>query len=187
VAILETNRLLVRELESCDWSALEVILTDEVATRQMHFALWNDEKRSEWFRWCLDNARDPGRDALNWGVVLKDNGRLIGWLGIGTSSHSQIPGHRGMGYILSRTHWNQGYMTEAVGVVLGHEFGVLGSARVSANCETTNVGSARVMQKARMVFEKTATEPDFEGNVAERHYYSIDREAFLARNRCTTP
>lgn len=178
VTVLDTERLLLRELEPNDWSALEAILTDETATRQMHFANWTDAKRHEWFNWCLDNARDPARDAYNWAIVLKQSSTLIGWIGIGASSHSDDRSHREMGYILSPTHWNRNYMTEAIGALIRYEFSTLDTTRVLANCELPNVGSARVMQKVGMVFEKTATEPDFEGNIAERHYYAIDRDAW---------
>jgi RimJ/RimL family protein N-acetyltransferase len=67
-------------------------------------------------------------------------------------------------------------MTEALRGVIAHEFGILGTRRITATCETDNLASARVMSKAGMRYEQTIDGTDFEGNWAQRFHYAIERE-----------
>jgi [ribosomal protein S5]-alanine N-acetyltransferase len=170
---LETARLILRPFAPADWDLLNAVLSDPASTRYMHFASWTEDQRRRWFERCLSSACDAVAAAANWAIVLKDGGRVIGWFGIGASSHPALPGERSFGYLIGRAHWNQGYMTEALRAVLDHEFRTRGTPRVHAACETANPASARVMENAGMRREKTMRDSDFEGNAAERHHYAI--------------
>jgi RimJ/RimL family protein N-acetyltransferase len=133
-----------------------------------------DDQRQAWFDCCLTNNQDPTSNVYNWAIVLKATGQTIGWLGIGGASHpEEAENERGFGYLLARSAWGQGYMTEALHALLDYEFSVLGTPFLSATCETANPASAQVMQKADMRFVKTVYDADFEGNWAERHHYAI--------------
>jgi RimJ/RimL family protein N-acetyltransferase len=150
---LETARLILRPFARADWGAVTAMLSDPVNTEYMHFSKWTEQKRREWFEWCLANAEQAGVDAINWAITLKGAETVIGWFFIGTSNGDCV-GERSFGYLLDRTWWNRGYMTEALGVVLTFEFGALGTSRVHATCETANRASARVMEKVGMRREK---------------------------------
>jgi [ribosomal protein S5]-alanine N-acetyltransferase len=73
-------------------------------------------------------------------------------------------------------------MTEAVRAVLAYEFEVRGTLRMFATCETGNVGSARVMEKAGMHYEGTFQGTDFEGNWANRHRYALHAHEYRSRD-----
>lgn len=63
-------------------------------------------------------------------------------------------GHRAdFGYVLARTLWGLGYMTEALRAVLGFAFTLPGLYRVWGVCDAENAASARVMEKAGLRFE----------------------------------
>jgi ribosomal-protein-alanine N-acetyltransferase len=117
------------------------------------------------------------RDAYNWAITFRSNGLLIGWLGIGGSEHASEEGTRECGYALNQHFWGQGYMSEALRAVLTHEFRVLGTHRILAECEVPNIASARVMQKSGMTYEEMVYDADFEGNWANRYRYSITSPA----------
>ena len=170
---LETERLILRDFVLTDWDALNAIVSDPSVTRFMHFAFWDEAKRREWFTRLVQNAGNPHSDAYNWAITLKSNGMLIGWLFIGGTSR---PSEAGCGYALNQHFWGQGYMLETLRVVIAYEFSVLGTCRITAECETQNTASARVMQKSGMVSEGTFYEPDFEGNWAQRHHYAISKQ-----------
>ena len=158
-----------------------MVLSDPEITRYMHFAAWDEEKRREWFEWCIDNNREPDPDVYNWAISLKATDTVIGWLGIGSASHPTMEHERDFGYVLNRHVWGQGYMTEALRAVLAYEFDVLGTQRIFATCETANRASARVMEKAGMRYEGTFDDTDSEGNQALRHRYAIQTNEYRSR------
>lgn len=167
--ILETERLILRDFVLTDWDALNAIVSDPSVTRFMHFAFWDEVKRREWFTRLVQNASNPHSDAYNWAITLRSNGTLIGWLFIGGAEE----GTRGCGYALNQRFWGQGYMPETLRAVIAYEFSVLGTRCITAECETQNIASARVMQKSGMEYEGTFYDPNFEGNWANRHRYRI--------------
>ena len=59
----------------------------------------------------------------------------------------------GFGYVLARSWWGQGLMTEALAAVAEWALAQPEVFRVSALCDTENVASARVMEKAGLVRE----------------------------------
>lgn len=171
--VLTTERLILRDFEPADWGTTNAILSDPEITRYMHFAGWNEEKRREWFEWCIENSQEPNPDVYNWAICLKDTPNVIGWLGIGSPSQPTMEHERDFGYALSPRYWGQGYMTEALEAVLSYEFMMLKTQRIFATCEVSNPASARVMEKAGMRYEGTFDDTDSEGNRALRHRYAI--------------
>lgn len=154
------------------------MVSDPEAIRYMHFAHWNEDRRRQWFDWCVASAEAPD-DATSWAIVRKETKDVIGWFGIGNASAPSVPGERSFGYLLDPAFWGQGFMTEALRAVLDYELRVRGTAQVSATCEIPNGASARVMEKAGMRREKTVYDADFEGNWAHRHHYVISRAEYL--------
>lgn len=178
--VLVTERLNIRELRESDWGTLTEIITDPAVTRFMHIDAWDTaEGRKAWFEWCLENQRSRQGGNYNWGCLLKDSGRLVGWIGIGDSDRKERPGDRSMGYMVAPAYWNQGYMSEALAEVLRYEFEVLQVPRVTANCETENVSSARVLENVGMRYLRTVYDADpLEGNLAERRHYALEKEDY---------
>jgi RimJ/RimL family protein N-acetyltransferase len=179
---LETERLILRDFALNDWEALNAIVSDPAVARYMHFAAWDEAKRYQWLMRMVHEASMPHPDTNNWAITLRSDGQLIGWLFIGASHEEAAAGTRGCGYALDARCWGQGYMTEALRAALAYEFTVLGVQRVTAECETPNIASARVMQKCGMTNEGTFFDADFEGNNwRERHHYAIGAHAWEAR------
>jgi RimJ/RimL family protein N-acetyltransferase len=170
---IQTERLLLRDFIAADWEAVNTMLSDPEVTRYMHFAGWTADRRRDWFLWCLNNSQSPAPDVYNWAIVLRATLQTIGWFGIGRASHPTVNGERDFGYLLARTVWGQGYMTETLRALLSYEFETLDTPYISATCEVTNPASARVMEKAGMHYIKTARDADSDGNWAERHHYGI--------------
>lgn len=174
---LETDRLIVRELSTDDWPAMETMMLDPRITRFMHLQTWETpEGRRAWFEWTVANQTERVGGNYNWAFVTKDTKDLVGWIGIGDSDRKELEGDRSVGFMVDPRFWRQGFMTEALTAVLDHEFNVLGVSRVIATCEVENVASARVMEKAGMQFLRTMYDADpLEGNYAERHHYALER------------
>lgn len=177
---LETPRLVLRAFVPGDWEAVNAMLSDPEATRYMHFKTWTETRRRDWFDTCLAEAQRSDAGSIQWAIVHKDSGDVLGWCGIGASSEPANAHGISFGYLLGRAYWNHGYMTEALRAVFAFEFETLGVPRLSATCEVDNPASARVMEKAGMRREKTVHGTDFEGNWAHRHHYTITKEEYEA-------
>ncbi len=171
--LIKTDRLVLRDFVETDWEALNAILSDPEATRHMHFSSWDLAERRNFFQSIIENTRNPSSHVFQWAIELKSSGETIGWFGIGGASHPSVEGERSFGYILSRSYWGNGYMTEALRAIIAFEFETLHTPFLSATCETVNPASARVLEKAGMQRIKTVHDSDFEGNWAERHHYGI--------------
>ena len=73
--IMETERLILREMEPSDASALCAILRDE-QTMYAYGGAFSQEEAQAWLDKQLNNYRRDGFGL--WAVVLKDSGKMIG-------------------------------------------------------------------------------------------------------------
>ena len=177
--ILETERLILRDVVLSDWDALNAFLSDPSVTRFMHFASWDEGRRRAWLTSLVQEASHPQRDAYNWAITLRSTGQLIGWLIVGRSRRARDPGmgECGCGYALNQHAWGQGYMPEALQAAFRYAFTVLLTRLIHAECERENTASARVMQKCGMQYEETIYDDDRLGNWAHRDRYVITAES----------
>jgi len=87
-----------------------------------------------------------------------------------------------MGYVLSRQYWGQGLMPEAVRAMIAFGFEKMGLNRLEAHCITENTASARVMEKAGMLYEGTLRQREFiKGAYRDTKIYSILKSEFSRR------
>jgi ribosomal-protein-alanine N-acetyltransferase len=178
---LETERLILRDFVLSDREALNAIVSDPAITRYMHFASWDEGKWYQWLARMVQEASNPHPYADNWAITLRSSGLLIGWLFIGGSPDAAAAGTRGCGYALDQRFWGQGFMSEALRAAFAHEFAVLGTREIVADCEIANIASTRVMEKSGMAYEGTFYDADFEGNWRERRHYKITAPAWEPR------
>ena len=75
-----------------------------------------------------------------------------------------------VGYRLARSHWGQGFATEAVTAIREYAFGVLRMPRLIALIDPQNTASIRVAEKVGMHYER---EVMLEGYTHPDHLYSI--------------
>ena len=111
--IIETERLILREYTSDDFTALYEILSDK--ENMSHYPKPYDEKGTKrWLDWSLDNYNKHGFGL--WAVVLKENGQLIGDCGI-TMQNIDGESLPEIGYHIHKNHWRRGYAREAARAV----------------------------------------------------------------------
>ncbi len=94
------------------------------------------------------SAWTHGGGHIAWIIELAEHTGPIGAVGL------TLDGHRvSVGYALARDYWRQGLATEAAAAVVAVAVDLPGVHRVWAYCDVDNAASARVMEKAGMVFE----------------------------------
>lgn len=144
--VLETERLLLRELHEEDVPALRDIFGDaEVAyyLADQEGPISDDAELMLIIHWA--NRIYVNGSGIRWAICLKDNPRLIGTCGLHLlDAHNQ---HAEVGYDLAKAYWRQGIMTEALRPVLRYGFDTLKLHRLEANVTQGNTASAKTLLK----------------------------------------
>lgn len=144
--VLETNRLLLREMTLSDMSALSLILQDEKVMYAYNGA-FNDKETLIWMQKQLQRYKDYGFGL--WGVFLKDTSEMIGQCGITMQEYkaTQVPE---IGYLFAYKHWHNGYATEAAIACREYGFNTLRFDELYSIIRDTNIASQKVALRNNM-------------------------------------
>lgn len=190
--ILETSRLMLRELVADDFGDVCDILQDEACMYAYEHA-FSKEESLEWLQRQQARYRQYGTGL--WAVIRKEDGIFLGQCGItlqhvaGPEEHTPcrrgegtakmpllsapasepllLPGPEEeveIGYLLKRRFWHRGYATEAACGCRDYAFQVLGIPRVTSIIREDNLAS-------RLVAERVGMWPDYR---FIKRYYGID-------------
>jgi RimJ/RimL family protein N-acetyltransferase len=149
--IAETERLYLRELSPGDAKDLSLVLCDAESMKYYPGAFTAAEVEA----WIAKNVSRYGIYGYGlWGVVLKENGRLIGDCGITIQNidNEFLPE---IGFHVVREHCRKGYATEAGRKVLAYCNGEYKIRRVYSYCDADNVPSRNTMKKIGMEYHKS--------------------------------
>lgn len=144
----ETERLLVRPFDSGDLQDVHEYCCQEgvgeAAGWKHHGSIF---KTAVWLQiWMMEKSR--------FAVVLKDENKVIGHLTINPDPHDRFT--KEIGFVLNRDYQNQGYMSEAVPVLMQQLFS-RGIRKLWAQCYTDNPSSRRVLEKCGFTFVRHGT------------------------------
>ena len=176
---LETKRLLLRKLTMRDADDIYAYSKDPQVALHV---LWDHHtsigESKAYIRYMIRKYRQ--NEPSSWGIELKSTGQIIGT--IGYMWYQRDNNACEVGYSLSRAHWNQGIMTEALQSVINYSLGELNLHRVEAQFEVSNPASGAVMEKAGMTYEGTLRGRLYnKGKYVDVSVYSVLREEW--RNR----
>lgn len=138
--ILETERLILRELATSDFTSLRTLLQDP----EVMYAYEGSFTHHEVEKWFVrQQARYIAHGFGLWAVIRKEDGIFLGQCGITLQSYGdrQVPE---IGYLLCRCHWHRGYATEAAAACKRLAFGPFGMQHIYSFIRDTNLPSQRV-------------------------------------------
>ena len=158
--ILETERLLLRQLEDTDFDALAAILRDP----QVMYAYehgFSVEEVQQWLEKQQERYEICGFGL--WAVVEKATGRMIGQCGLTMQDWAgrQVPE---IGYHLRRDKWRQGFAIEAAKACKQYAFQILRFQEVYSIVRDNNLPSQRVALRNGMSVRGSFV----------KHYYDMD-------------
>ncbi|NTV91476.1 MAG: GNAT family N-acetyltransferase [Clostridiales bacterium] len=112
-----------------------------------------------------------------WALVYKENGRVIGSLGVHNDDKRKGVRARMVGYALSEEYWGRGIMTEAVKEVIRYMFENAGFDVLSCYHYPFNDRSRRVIEKSGFRYDGTLRHASmvFDGKTYDDVCYSITR------------
>ena len=163
--ILETPRLLLREITPEDYDALAAILRD-AQTMYAYEGAFTETETREWLARML--ARYQAFGFGLWAVILKETGQMIGQMGITwqQADGEQVPE---LGYLFNRAFWHQGYAIEAAETCKRYAFETLGFPELYSIIRSTNIPSMNVAIRNGMAIRKQFV----------KHYRGVDMPHFL--------
>lgn len=160
--IIESERLIIREIESVDISCLLEIYQEP---KNMEFIpnsqiKMTTEKLSEKYE---KTNRNYIHGFGLYVVQLKQSKTIIGEAGF-FDSYNEL-GHLELGYILGHQFWRNGYGTEVCQELINYGFNELKLHKITARIFSRNTASIRLSEKCGMIFIK-------EGLTDKNEYFS---------------
>jgi ribosomal-protein-alanine N-acetyltransferase len=148
--ILETERMILRLPEKADAPAIARYFTDNWA----HLAPWMPTPPPDFFaeaHWRTQIARlrdEAARESLLYWFVFKHDQRETPLGGVQLSAITRGPAQMAnLGYHLAADAQGQGYLTEALPLVVDSAFGSLGLHRIQASYMPRNERSGRLLRR----------------------------------------
>jgi len=181
----ETERLILRKLMPSDADDIFAYATDDEVTKYTTWDTHNTIDQAKAFiKFTLD--RNEKDEAADWGIILKETGRLIGAMGL--YKYNKNDSCVELGYVLARPFWGKALMPEAVNRVLKFAFEEMKINRVECYHFFPNEKSGRVMQKVGMTFEGIIREKIFaKGIFCDVKQYAILKKDWEENGEYTPP
>ena len=146
------ERLTLREFVDADTAAVHAYAADPTVTRFMAWGPNTAEDTRAFVGNAIATSQAHPRTNFDLAVVHTATKELIGGAALQLTDSDLLHGE--IGYILHRDHWSQGYGTEVAKALLEFGFQDLGLQRVTATCDPDNIGSARVLEKSGLQYER---------------------------------
>ena len=168
--ILETDRLILRELKATDAEAFFAMDSNP----KVHQYLWNKpvQKIEETIE-IIDSVRKQYIDngIGRFAMISKETNEFIGWAGLkyNTEEVNKKVNFYDIGYRLDEKFWGKGYASEATFAWLKYAFETMNIKTMEAAAHTENAASNRILQKIGMKM----TEQYLEDGIAW-NWYTMD-------------
>lgn len=169
--IIETKRLILREVTTDDANDMLTYLSDENVVKPMGLEpfqtvedVWDE---ISWYKSIYEEGT-----GIRWGITLKDSGKVIGSCGFlnKLTKHYRTE----IGYELSKDYWGIGVASEALKAVVKYGYDHLQLERIEALIEPTNIPSQRLVEKQGFIREGLLRHYEYtRGKFDDLYMYSI--------------
>lgn len=166
--ILETKRLILREMTNSDFDALKSVISDK-ETMKYYDKPYDDQGVYRWLAWCIDSYQRNGFGL--WAVVLKETGEMIGDAGVSMQIIDDELKPE-IGYHLNKKYHRQGYGKEMTQAVKDYFFTHFNYDEVYSYMDKDNLPSYKTAEANGMRFLHLYTTKD--GEICR--VYRITRE-----------
>lgn len=140
---LPTSRLLLRKLSHADAADIFAMRSDPEVMRYIPRPLATSVAEVVTFIDMINDFIEKA-ERINWGIVLKETGQVIGMIGF---VNRQPAHHRAeIGYSLVRTHHRQGFMQEALSRTIEFGFNEMKLHSIEAIIDADNIASGSLLE-----------------------------------------
>ncbi|MGW6302732.1 GNAT family N-acetyltransferase [Peribacillus butanolivorans] len=169
--ILETERLILREITKEDAEGIFACFSNENVTRYYGQETLESIEEAEKFVDFFSNNYNEKR-GIRWGIEKKETKGIIGTIGF----NAWLPKHKRaeIGYEIHPEQWGKGYASEAVSRVLTYGFDVMNLTRIGAVVFLNNEASKKLLTNIGFQKEGVLKKYMYQNGVAHDTYlYSL--------------
>lgn len=149
MSLLQTSRLIVRELAPSDAPAIIAFANDASVNRHLGFgSIASESGAHEYISKASSAAATKPRLSYKLAMTIRPSDELTGscWLDIEDPDSKNAS----IGYFVDKRHWGNGYATEMIKALIQFGFTDLDLHRIHANCDAENPATRRVLEKVGM-------------------------------------
>lgn len=173
---IATQRLLLRELEEKDLTDLAQQANNLNISKNLDLVPYPyTQEDARWFvNHCKEEQTKTPRENYELGIVLKEEGKLIGIIGI--TNIDDFKKKAVFGYWLGEPYWGKGIMSEAARAIVDFGFEKRELERIEAGVYDGNDGSEKILQKLGFKYEgfaRKATRSKSTGDFHDAKMYGI--------------
>lgn len=160
------------EVDENDYELLSRVFKNKTVMLYTLDDCYTDDELYKYFQKILKNNQSDNRVHYEYKVV--EDGNFIGFADFEIIRKIPNAGIAEIGYLLLPEYWNKGYGTRIANVLIHICFNELGLHKVVANCNASNIGSWRIMEKVGMTKEGEFKKHRFKnGRYADEYQYSL--------------
>lgn len=149
--LLETERLILREISERDFDAVHAYASDPEVVEYVPWGPNTPQDTHDFLARTMTQAVAEPRLDYVFAVELRDSPGMLGSVGLYIRPGDQDQAM--LGYAYAREAWGRGIATEAALAMVAMGFDVLGLRRIWAACDPENAGSRGVLEKVGMRVE----------------------------------
>ncbi|PTT77151.1 MULTISPECIES: GNAT family N-acetyltransferase [unclassified Chryseobacterium] len=159
--ILETERLILRELNSNDALSFYDLNNNPNVIKYTGNVPFQSVEEARDF---LLNYRDYDENGFGrWAVIEKTTGNFLGWCGL---KYSKETDETDIGFRFFEEYWNKGFATESAKACLEYGFNEFHLSKIVGRVMAENIASIKVLEKLGLVYDR---EFDFDGHQGLRY------------------
>jgi ribosomal-protein-alanine N-acetyltransferase len=175
--LLETERLLLRQLVEADAPALFEYFRDPEYTQFVSFDMHTSVDQTRGFITLMSNMYQQ-KDSIRWGIELKESKHLIGTTGLHFWKREIRCAE--VGYHVGRPYWSRGFATEVLYALVDFGFHRMNLNRIEGRHNAGNDASGRVMEKVGFQKEGIWRQREIKyGKPVDVIQFSLLREEYL--------
>ncbi|MDP6685064.1 MAG: GNAT family N-acetyltransferase [Candidatus Marinimicrobia bacterium] len=170
--ILETDRLLLREISKDDYEGLFQLHSDPIVQK------YTGEPPVKTISEIINGTKErtfkdyKTHGFGRWAVIVKSTDQFTGWAGLKyLPEFDEID----LGYRFLPEFWGKGIATEASKAIIKYGFEILKIEKIIAVAMVGNTASIKVMEKAGMIFDKKAP---YEEGAEDDIWYKIEKKYY---------
>lgn len=187
--ILETQNLILRELEERDTQALVHGLDNINVAKFLvtpPFPYTNSD--AEWFiKKTLNDSKQIPRISYELAIAQKERDTLIGAIMLKDIDYTTLTCE--LGYWLSEEYWKKGITSQAANMAIKFAFEELHLNKIMAKAITQNIASNNLIKKLGFTFERmipNAITQKYSGKIFDDNTYWLKREDWEKNKLKTT-
>lgn len=173
--IFETERLYLRRINENDLNSFYDIMGNDNTMKYLGKTLTKEEIGY----YIEDISKQHFNDNEGeYAIVLKETEEVIGQFSISTKKRDR---RSEISYMFSDKYWNKGYGYECTNSIINYLFDELNMNKIIADCDISNVGSCKLLEKLGMEREGILKQHRF--SKRNNSFYDVAVYGLLVQNR----